>query len=55
MYDLARNNCGLSLANSLCLAALNKRRDRKYGQPAPHAVIDVTELADKSPDFRFIT
>ncbi len=45
----------LSLSNSYILARLNKQRDRKYGKPAQGVVVDVTELADASPHFRFIT
>lgn len=45
----------LSLSNSFVLAAINKHRDRKYGKPVPGASVDVTELADESPQFRFFT
>jgi len=45
----------LALANSLALGAVNRHRDRKYGKPVAGAPVDVTELADDSPDFRFIT
>ena len=45
----------LSLSNSLVLGAINRRRDKKYGKPFPGASIDVTELADESPHFRFYT
>jgi len=45
----------LSLANSLALAAINRYRDRKYGKPTPGKSVDVTDLADENPGFRFIT
>jgi MFS transporter, ACS family, DAL5 transporter family protein len=45
----------LSLANSYILGRINKYRDEKFGKPVPGASVDVTELADKSPHFRFIT
>lgn len=45
----------LSAGNSAVLAWLNRYRDRKYGKPVPGASIDVTELADNSPQFRFMT
>ena len=45
----------LSLANSFTLRAINNYRDRTHGKPLPGQVVDVTELADKSPHFRFIT
>lgn len=45
----------LALANSLVLAVINRSRDRKYGKPVPGASVDVTELADDSPHFRFFT
>lgn len=44
-----------ALANSLVLRAINKHRDKKYGKPTPGAAVDVTELADRSPQFRFVT
>lgn len=45
----------LALANTLILREVNKQRDRKHGKPVPGAALDVTELADSSPHFRFIT
>lgn len=45
----------LAISNSLVLAAVNRHRDRKFGKPVPGASIDVSELADHSPHFRFIT
>lgn len=45
----------LALANNLVLAAINRSRDKKYGKPVPGASVDVTELADDSPHFRFFT
>lgn len=44
----------ISLANSYFLDRENKRRDRVHGRPADGQVVDITELADKSPHFRFI-
>jgi MFS family permease len=44
-----------ALTNSLLLRAVNNHRDKKYGRPDPSAVVDVTELGDKTPSFRFIT
>lgn len=44
-----------ALANHFILEAINKRRDRLYGKPVPGVPVDVTELADKEPMFRFIT
>jgi hypothetical protein len=45
----------ISLSNSLVLGAINRHRDKKHGEPVPGASIDVTELADESPHFRFFT
>lgn len=45
----------LALANHLVLKAINNHRDKTYGKPIPGAAVDVSELADKSPHFRFIT
>jgi MFS family permease len=45
----------LALANSLVLQRTNKSRDGRYGKPVPGATVDVTELADRSPHFRYIT
>ncbi|KAH8879519.1 MFS general substrate transporter, partial [Thozetella sp. PMI_491] len=44
----------LSIGNSWALRRINQDRDRKYGKPLPGASVDVTELADESPDFRYI-
>jgi hypothetical protein len=43
----------LALSNSMALAAINRHRDKKYGKPIPGVSVDVTELADESPHFRF--
>ncbi|TBU42195.1 MFS general substrate transporter [Dichomitus squalens] len=52
--------CGLqflSVAVALVLATYyvweNRRRDQIYGKPVPDAVVDVSELADEAPDFRY--
>ncbi|KUJ07654.1 MFS general substrate transporter [Mollisia scopiformis] len=45
----------LALSNSLLLGAINRYRDKKHGKPVSGASIDVTELADESPHFRFFT
>lgn len=45
----------LALANSLILRAINNHRDKVHGKPVPGASVDVTEMADSSPDFRYIT
>lgn len=45
----------LSLGNSLALGMINRHKDKKFGKPVVGASVDVTELADDSPHFRFIT
>jgi predicted MFS family arabinose efflux permease len=45
----------LALSNSLVLGAINRYRDRMHGKPIAGASVDVTELADDSPHFRFFT
>ncbi|KAE8393075.1 major facilitator superfamily domain-containing protein [Aspergillus alliaceus] len=45
----------IALGNSLLLRAINNYRDRKFGKPEAGVAVDVTELADNSPMFRFIT
>lgn len=45
----------LALFNSLMLQNTNRQRDKKHGKPSPGMVVDVTELADRSPHFRYIT
>ena len=40
--------------NALALYMTNRYRDRKFGKPIEGAAIDVTELADASPHYRFI-
>lgn len=32
----------------------NRRRDRKYGRPEANVAIEMTEEADKHPDFRYV-
>lgn len=44
-----------SLANSLALRAINNYRDKEHGEPNPGQSVDVTELADGHPQFRYIT
>lgn len=44
-----------ALANHLVLETINRRRDKKYGKPMPGVPVDVSELADGAPMFRFIT
>jgi len=45
---------GMALSNPLVLGAINRRRDRLYGTLLRGPTVDVSELADKSPHFRFI-
>ena len=45
----------LALGNSLALRASNRYRDKQHGRPNPEVSIDVSELADRHPDFRYIT
>ena len=52
---LAISTAVLALSNSMVLAAINRNRDKKYGKPIPGVIVDVTELADESPYFRFFT
>ncbi|KAJ5815487.1 hypothetical protein N7474_007264 [Penicillium riverlandense] len=52
---LAIATAAFALANHFALKAINKRRDKIYGKPVPGMPVDVTELADKAPMFRFIT
>lgn len=52
---LALATAVIALSNSLVLGAINRHRDKKHGKPLPGASIDVTELADESPHFRFFT
>ncbi|KAL2858530.1 major facilitator superfamily domain-containing protein [Aspergillus pseudoustus] len=44
-----------ALANHFILKAINHQRDRMYGKPVPGMPVDVSELADRAPMFRFIT
>ncbi|KAH7350581.1 major facilitator superfamily domain-containing protein [Rhexocercosporidium sp. MPI-PUGE-AT-0058] len=52
---LALATACLSLGNSLSLGCINRDRDRKFGKIEEGEVVDVTEEADRSPKFRFIT
>jgi MFS family permease len=45
----------LALVNSLVLQRINRSRDERYGKVVPGAVVDVTELGDESPSFRYVT
>jgi predicted MFS family arabinose efflux permease len=53
--SLAIATAAFSLINKFALRAANSRKDKKYGKPEAGMSIDVTELADDSPSFRFIT
>jgi len=53
--SLAITTVVLSLANSFVLRAINRYRDEKYGKPILGESVDVTDRADRSPHFRFIT
>jgi predicted MFS family arabinose efflux permease len=44
-----------ALANSMALRYVNSQRDRKYGKPEKGVPVDVSELADANPHFRYIT
>ncbi|KAI9507293.1 MFS general substrate transporter [Russula earlei] len=53
---------GLLFLGTVCTCVLtthfryeNARRDRVYGKPIPNARVDTSELADRSPDFRYVT
>jgi predicted MFS family arabinose efflux permease len=43
-----------ALANSMALRYVNSQRDRKYGKPEKGVPVDVSELADANPHFRYI-
>jgi hypothetical protein len=43
-----------ALGNSYALHLTNQHRDKKHGKPVPGAIVDVSELADRSEHFRFI-
>jgi sugar phosphate permease len=45
----------LALVNSLVLKSINRSRDEQYGKVIHGAAVDVTELGDESPGFRYIT
>ncbi|KAL5476956.1 hypothetical protein ACEPAI_3142 [Sanghuangporus weigelae] len=54
--------CALEFLAALCALLLsasylldNRRRDRSHGRPKPEAKVDVSELADKAPMFRYVT
>lgn len=44
-----------AISNSTLLRMSNKRKDNLYGKPEKGVPVDVSELADKSPYFRYIT
>lgn len=44
-----------ALGNSMALRAVNKQRDKMYGKPDPNSPVDVTELGDANPLFRYVT
>ncbi|KAJ8081894.1 hypothetical protein PM082_007740 [Marasmius tenuissimus] len=53
--------CALEFLATLCALILtisyrmdNARRDKKYGVPDPDEKVDVSELADKAPAFRYV-
>lgn len=46
---------GFALGNHFLLQGINKRRDRRYGRPVMGQAVDVSELADRAPMFRYIT
>ncbi|KAF9269417.1 MFS general substrate transporter [Marasmius fiardii PR-910] len=53
--------CALEFLATLCSFVLtvsyrmdNARRNKKYGVPAAHERVDVSELADKAPAFRYV-
>ena len=54
MYGTTFVTAGMALSNPLVLGAINRRRDRLYGTLLRGPTVDVSELADKSPHFRFI-
>ncbi|KAG8714552.1 hypothetical protein FRC08_011773 [Ceratobasidium sp. 394] len=53
--------CGFELLGALTCLVLtvafrreNGRRDRVYGRPEDGRIVDTRELADKSPEFRYV-
>jgi len=44
--------CGIIL--TIYYRMENKRRDREYGVPEPHAEVDTSVLADEAPMFRYV-
>ncbi|KAJ8081895.1 hypothetical protein PM082_007741 [Marasmius tenuissimus] len=53
--------CALEFLATLCALILtisyrtdNARRDKEYGVPDPNEKVDVSELADKAPAFRYV-
>ncbi|RSH95874.1 hypothetical protein EHS25_000967, partial [Saitozyma podzolica] len=53
-YAFHQGPLGVSTANVLLLRAENKKRDRLRGVPEPGQAVDITELADRAPQFRYI-
>ncbi|TBU37497.1 MFS general substrate transporter [Dichomitus squalens] len=43
----------ISISVSTYYIRENRRRDEKYGKPTPGAPVDVSELADEAPNFRY--
>jgi len=53
--------CILQLLAAFCAVILtisyrieNRRRDRLYGKPVADARVDMSDLADKAPTFRYV-
>ncbi|OAK96736.1 MFS general substrate transporter [Phaeosphaeriaceae sp. SRC1lsM3a] len=44
-----------ALSNSMALRYVNRQKDKKYGKPVEGVPINVSELADAAPHFRYIT
>ena len=44
----------ITLANTLILHKINRRRDQQYGKPLKGQSIDVSEDADANPMFRYM-
>ncbi|KAG6846191.1 hypothetical protein H0H93_015505 [Arthromyces matolae] len=65
LLDLSKGfaiGCALEFLAAICCLVLhlsyrmeNARRDRLYGKPEKNARVDTHELADKAPDFRYMT
>lgn len=44
-----------ALSNSMALRYVNRQKDKKYGKAAEGVPVNVSELADAAPHFRYIT